>query len=356
MKAKGPIRLGVAGLGRAGWNNFTREMESQQKHFRVVAACDIVPARRRKAAERFGCATYERVEDLVADPNVELVFVATRNIDHFRHAAMALKAGKHVHLEKPMTVDYAQARRLAALARRSKGLLLMRHNARYWSIFQRIRQIISSGVLGDVFEIKMRRTRYIRRDDWQTTLAAGGGLMRNTGSHMIDQGLQLLDAPVKDIWCQLRRVAAVGDAEDHVRLMIVGTNGRIIDIEHSGGAEQTDPEWTVLGTRGHLVTHGTQVGKNLSITLRYLDPRRPLKPRSLLQGPPGRQYGTEEDLPWIQKTIDPDQGRKGRRHGIWDDIHAAIRLGRTYPIAVEQAVEAMRVLTVARRQTEFRDK
>ena len=346
MKQARPIALGIAGLGRAGWDMFVRELEGRGQQFRVVAACDVLPQKRRLAAERLSCATYARFEDLVADENVELVGVATRTVDHFRHAALALAAGKHVHLEKPMTADYAQARRLAAIARRSRGLLLVRHNSRYSPVYLRIRQIIASGLLGEVFEIKMRRLGFSRRDDWQTLLACGGGLMRNTGSHMVDQALQLLDSPVKDIWCRLWRVAAIGDAEDHVRLMLVGRNGRLVDIEHSGGAALGDPDWTVLGTRGGLVCSGP------TITLRYLDPRRKLKPRRVKHGSPGRHYGTPEDLHWVEKTLDVSSGG-GRLDSIWDDVHAAIRLGRKYPITIEQAVEVMRVLTVARRQTEF---
>ena len=347
----GPIRLGIAGLGRAGWNNFTREMEGREGKFRVVAACDILPERRKKAAQRFGCATYERVEDLIADPNVELVFVATRSCDHFRHAAAALKAGKHVHLEKPITVDHAQARRLAELARRSRGGLFVRHNSRYAPVYQHTRRIMDSGVLGEVFEIKMLWASYLRRDDWQTMLANGGGIMRNTASHMVDQALQLMGSPVKDIWCRLRRVAAVGDAEDHCRLMLVGANGRLVDIELSSGYAvkvEKGVHWTVLGTRGGLACDGN------TIQLRYLDPRKTLKARKVKPSTTGRFYGTPEELPWIEKEISVEAHPPGCSKSIWDDLHAAIRLGRPYPITIEQGVEVMRVLTEARRQTEFR--
>jgi predicted dehydrogenase len=178
----------------------------------------------------------------------------------------------------------------------------------------------------------------------------GGGIMANTGTHVVDQALQLLGSPVKEIWAQFRKVAAVGDAEDHGRLMLVGENGRIIDIEHSSGsAVCEDPEWTVLGSRGGLVCRG------MTITQRHLDPRKKLKPRKVDHGAAGKFYGTPEDLPWIEKTIPvADLKTKGGWGGIWDDLHAAIRLGKEYPIRVEQAVEVMRVLSVARSQTEFK--
>jgi predicted dehydrogenase len=175
----------------------------------------------------------------------------------------------------------------------------------------------------------------------------GGGIMANTGTHMVDQALQLLGSPVKGIWCDLHKVAAVGDAEDHMRLMLVGRNGRLIDMEHSSGsAVCEDPDWTVLGTRGGLICRGG------TLTLKYLDSRKKLKPRKVNHGSPGKYYGTPEELPWIEKTapVGPSQGGMG---AIWDDLHAAIRLGKKYPITVDQAVEVMRVLDVARKQTAF---
>ena len=62
--------------------------------FRITAACDLIEDRRAKMAERYGCAAYERIEDLINDSQVELVDIATRSCDHFAHAKMALLAGK----------------------------------------------------------------------------------------------------------------------------------------------------------------------------------------------------------------------------------------------------------------------
>jgi predicted dehydrogenase len=346
-KLRTPIGLGIAGLGRAGWDSFVRELATRKNKFRIVAACDVVPQRRELAARQFGCATYERVEDMVADPHVELLAVATRSDFHFPHAVLGLKAGKCVFLEKPITVDYAQARKLQAIAARSKGKLFVRHNSRYNPVYRQVQQVVESGILGEVFEIKIRWMAYVRRDDWQTMRRYGGGIMANTGTHIVDQALQLLGSPVKDIWCDLHRVAAVGDAEDHMRLMLRGRNGRLIDLEHSSGAAvREDPDWTVLGTRGGLVCR-----KGVS-KLTYLDPRRKLDTRQVIHGAAGHTYGTAEELPWIEKTL-PGGPPHGGSSTIWDDLHAAIRKGKKYPITIEQAVEVIRVLSVARKQTAF---
>ena len=176
-KSQGPIGLAIAGLGRAGWDSFVRELENRKDKFRIVAVCDVVSERMRLAASQLGCATYERVEDMVADPAVELLGVATRSDFHFPHAVIGLKAGKHVFLEKPITVDHAQARKLQLLDAKSKGTLFVRHNSRYNPVYRRIQEIVDGDLLGEVFEIKVRWNRYSRRDDWQTMRRYGGGIM-----------------------------------------------------------------------------------------------------------------------------------------------------------------------------------
>ena len=101
-----PIKIGIVGLGRAGWGMHCEELESRQDKYTIVAACDTIPERREKMVARYGCKTYANIEDMIADPDVELVDIATRSCDHYRHAAMALATGKPAFLEKPMCVSY----------------------------------------------------------------------------------------------------------------------------------------------------------------------------------------------------------------------------------------------------------
>ena len=121
MSTPTPVRIGIVGLGRAGWGMHCDELQALPDRFRVVAVCDELPERRRNAAVRFGCATYERIEELVRDPQVELVDICTRSCDHFTHGRLALRAGKSVNMEKPMCATYAEAARLVKIAARSPG-------------------------------------------------------------------------------------------------------------------------------------------------------------------------------------------------------------------------------------------
>ena len=95
--------------------------------------------------------------------NVELVDVANRTSDHVPDALAALKAGKTVFLEKPIATCYTEAGKLKTAVARSKGKLYIRHNRRFEAAYQHIREIIASGILGKVYEIKLRRNSFSPR-------------------------------------------------------------------------------------------------------------------------------------------------------------------------------------------------
>ena len=116
-----PIKLGMVGLGRAGFGMHLKEMEGKENLFTITAVCDVEADRCEDMKEKFGCKTYTNIEDLVEDPGVEVVDIATRSYDHFRHAKTALEAGKIVFLEKPITETYEEAKVLMELNERLGG-------------------------------------------------------------------------------------------------------------------------------------------------------------------------------------------------------------------------------------------
>jgi scyllo-inositol 2-dehydrogenase (NADP+) len=343
-----PIKLGIAGLGRAGWGMHCKELKGKEQMFQIVAVCDIDETRRNNVAGEYQCRAYENIAELIADPQVEVVDIATRSVDHFAHAKMALEAGKTVFLEKPMCLTYAEAVELQKIAAQSAGELYIRHNRRFEPGFQHIREIIASGILGDVFEIKLRRVSYSRRDDWQTIKKYGGGQLLNWGPHIIDHALRFLESPVAELWSDLKRTAAVGDAEDHLKIILKGENDRVVDIIISGGAAIKEPEYLIYGTRGALSSTGN------TIQLKYLDPQQKLAPRTADPGTPEYgSFGTPDALKWIEETIPvAPKAPAGMTH-IWDELYYAVREGKPFPISLDEAVQVMWVVSETKKGTRF---
>jgi scyllo-inositol 2-dehydrogenase (NADP+) len=336
-----PIRIGIVGLGRAGIHGHLPELADKRALFSVVAGCDPIPERRQELAEKTGASGHETVDALLADERVELVDIANRTTDHFPTAKAAMEAGKMVLVEKPVCTNLRDTEALIYLDQSlGGGKLFVRHNRRFDHDFIHVQQIIASGILGDVFEIKLRRHQFQRRNDWQTVREFGGGQLLNWGAHVVDHALQLLEAPASAIWSDLKTEVSAGDAEDHVHIILRGENRRIVDIEISTGVALPEPVYQVYGTRGTLR------GSPSRFALKYIDPEHHLQPREVDLSPP-QGYGGGETLPWVEEEIDVAPENPGN---MWDSLYAAIRSGTPYAISLEQVHEIMRVIQVAREQ------
>ena len=144
------IRMGVVGFGYWG-PNLVRNF-SIPGQCNVVAVADLDSAKLRRAGERFpGLATTSSVEDIWTDPSIDAVAIATPVASHFALAEAALRAGKHVFVEKPMTQTVEQAERLIDLAASKNRVLMVDHTFIYTPAVQRIRDLVQSGELGRIY-------------------------------------------------------------------------------------------------------------------------------------------------------------------------------------------------------------
>ncbi len=335
-----PIKIGLVGLGRAGVGMHIPELAPRTDKFQIVAVCDCIETRRNEWAQKLGAKAYATIEELVKDPDVELVDIATRSIDHYAHAKLALLAGKDVQLEKPFCVNAAQAEELAALGSQPAGPhLYLRHNRRFENGFEQVNKIIDSGILGNVFEIKLARNDYDRRDDWQTLSASGGGQLRNWGPHIVDHSLQFCEGAYTVLYSNLNHVAAGGDCEDHVKIVFTGKNGRIVDMEISGGCALPVPEYMIYGSKGTLVSERD------GFHVRYLDPAQKLGKVISDPSTPGTNasFGSTETLQWIDTVIPYEN--YGDCPRIWDHLYAAIRENKPHPVTLAEALEVIRVIS-----------
>lgn len=345
-----PIKLGLVGVGRAGWGMHCEEIEDKKEQFQIVAACDILPERCEKMAKRYGCRTYTDIADLVRDPEVEIVDIATRSCDHYAHAKMALEAGKDVLLEKPFCETYAEALELRDLAEKLGRKLYARHNRRFELHFQKIRELQKSGLLGHIYEIHIARNGYTRRDDWQTLSQFGGGQLLNWGPHIIDQSLQFLDEKAEILCSDLKHTVAAGDCEDHLTIVLKGEDGTLVHMQISGGVALPCPDYEAFGTKGSLRVYGD------TMQLRYLDPSDPLPDPVADPGTPGQTFGatgtfaSNKPLKWIEEEWKRENEDLSV---IWTAMYEDYRNGVPYPIKMEEALAVIEVIDTVKQGTPF---
>ena len=185
----GKIKIGVIGCGSIG--SVHTDAYAKVADAEVVALCDILPDRLAEKAKRHNIAkTYTDYHQLLADPEIDAVSVCVPNNMHAPIAIDAFKAGKHVMLEKPMTLHPDLARDIIAARDASGKQLQMGMVWRQKEEAQLVKEAIDSGRLGEIYQI---RVKLIRRrgipglGGWFTTKAcSGGGCLIDIAVHFLD--------------------------------------------------------------------------------------------------------------------------------------------------------------------------
>src|SRR4051794_31602157 len=247
-----PIRVGIAGLGRSGWAIHAHLLAPLTDEYQIVAVNDEDASRRAEAIERFDCQAYPTYDELIADPAVELVVVALPSFLHGSASLAALKANKHVICEKPMAVTLDEADTMVAAGKASNRVFTIFQIRRYNPDFVKVSEIIASGILGRIVQINIAESKFTRRWDWQTLQKYGGGSLNNTGAHFLDEALQLFGPATPTVFCVLDRTLTLGDADDHVKLVMKAADAPTIDIEVSSCDPFPPQTWHIFGTRGGL--------------------------------------------------------------------------------------------------------
>ncbi len=288
----------------------------------------------------------------MAESDLELVIIATRSLDHARHAEQALAAGKTVLLEKPIGVTASDYRTLQSLVKNYPDRLFFGHNHRFEPAFMNAQAIVRQGLLGNLHVIKLcKHHPFMRRNDWQMRLDCGGGQLSVWGPHLLDQSLQLLGAPVREVRSDLRRILTPGDADDHVQITLVGENDVVAAMEISNAVALPGPYCTLYGDRGALSYEQDQK----TIRLKYLDPQFRWPEAAAQAATPARSQGmfAERELPWIEelRPVEPATS-------LWDQVEIemarhlfnALRNNIPFPVTSADALEVVRITEIVKKQ------
>jgi len=320
---------------------------SGRSDIRVVSSFDVMPERTGELQQRSGARPFQTFESFLKDAATDVVIIATRSFEHVPMAVAALRAGKHVIVEKPLGVDLKSVDRLLRVAEKSECALLVRHNRRFDPPIELAKSVVKSGRIGQVHSVQLRVAGFARRADWQTLRAFGGGQLLNWGPHVIDWALQLVGYPARDVWADLQRVAAAGDAEDNVKICFRGgSTGAHADILISGAAAIGQPMFTVYGSQGALTIDGE------SAHVRSLD-RQSVRQMKLIRASretPARsaKFGGNIELKWIDETLSV-KGDGAQK--FWDHAVATLTRGKKFPISLAEAREVMQVIEQARKSS-----
>jgi phthalate 4,5-cis-dihydrodiol dehydrogenase len=260
-EAAAPVRIGVAGLGRA----FTLMLPTflADPRVRLVAACDPREEARSRFRADFGGPTYDDLAALVADPQVEVVYIASPHQFHADHTAAAAAAGKHVLLEKPMALTLDECDRMIEACRRAKVHLVVGHCHSFDAPYLQARELVRSGAYGRVRMIHaLNYTDFLYRprrpEELQT--AQGGGVVFSQAAHQVDIVRLLAGSPVERVRAATGAWDPERPTEGAYTMLMWFQDGAFASLTYSGYGHFDSDEWTgwvgEMGTRKDPAGHG----------------------------------------------------------------------------------------------------
>lgn len=245
-------------IGYGGMGKWHTEKLASMEEVHICGIWDIAEDRRALAQEN-GLHAYGSLEELLADPEVEIVTIATPNNFHRPLALQAMKAGKHVISEKPVTLSSDDLQAMIDCAKETNRLFTVHQNRRWDEDFLVIKQIFDQGTLGPVFNIESRvhGSRGIP-GDWRGRKTPGGGMILDWGVHMLDQLLLLVPEDIISVYCTVSHVTN-DQVDDGFKTIITFASGITAHVEVGTSNFINLPRWYMQGQNGTAIVNDWQL-------------------------------------------------------------------------------------------------
>ena len=317
------IHAAIVGLGRWGRSLVSSVqgksdvLQFARAYTRTAASAEAFCAEKRIPL----AASYD---DILADPDIDAIVLATPHSQHETQVRQAAAAGKHIHVEKPITLDYASAQSVAAAAQQAGVVLAVGFCRRFHPSVVEIRQRLADGRLGNVLSMVAQHAtstaQFIPPDNWRATpQEAPGGALTAVGVHSLDHMIEFAGR-VRDVRCVTARVFP-GPSDDTTTVMLRFESGAT-GLLFCSVATATNFCFTLYGSKGLA-----EISKPTLQSFRFVP--------------------TSDTPPIGQVTAPPDQTAE---HPVFDMLHAemtafarAIRDRTPYPVPVADVLHGMAV-------------
>lgn len=328
------MRIGLVGYGKGG-RYFHAPLISSLTEATFVGVVTRSPERRQELAQDHpGVAAFDSLSDLV-NAGIDAVAISTPLASRPALIMEAIELGVAVVSDKPFAPDAAQAQALVDAAERKGVMLSVYQNRRWDSDFLTVRKLISEGALGEVSRFESRVERYSPKSVGK---AAGGGMLRDLGSHLVDQALVLF-GPVTRVYAELEFSAPEQPFDHQFFVSLRHASGVVSHLWGSCLQSAPGPRFRVSGSKGSYSVEGLDCQEDASLA--------GLTPRS-----EGERWGEEapKQWGWLEQGKHRQQVRSER--GCWpqfyQQLQAALVGSAANPVNPDDAVASAKVLDAAR--------
>ncbi|KVX08162.1 oxidoreductase [Burkholderia ubonensis] len=329
------LRIGLMGFGFAG-ATFHAPVIAASGRTQVAAIATGQPDRARAAYP--DARIVADLDALLALDDIECVVIATPNDTHFPLARQVLDAGRHVVVDKPVTLTSDEALALARLANARSRVFAPFHNRRWDGDFLTVRRIVESGELGRITYVTSHFDRFRPqvRVRWREEAARGGGLLLDLGPHLIDQALALFGLP-DTVSATVKTRRDNGSAPDFVHVQL-GYPDKNVALHASALSAIEPARFTLHGTRGSYQKFGLDTQEDQL--------KAGLTPDDVEFGggnPPGVLRVLDGDV----ETERPVPTLDGQYAEFYRALAASIREGAPFPVTPQDAVDVMTIIELA---------
>jgi predicted dehydrogenase len=252
------LRVGIVGCGLIGRRRAAEAAHHSETILRTVADANI--GRATEVASTYDVQAVSDWRRIVDDPSLDIIVVSTPNAYLAQITVAALESGKHVLVEKPPGRNLEEARQIAAAHRSSGKVLKVGFNHRYHPALSRANQLLGSGVIGEILNLRARyghggRPGYEK--EWRgDPMLAGGGELTDQGVHLADLVNWMIGMPNR-VFCLLQTAAwPIAPLEDNAFALLHFANGCVASFHTSWTQWKNLFSFELFGTRGALSVEG----------------------------------------------------------------------------------------------------
>lgn len=244
-------KLGIIGFGGMAYGHYKSVSEHPEERVDCKGVFDL-NSERMELAKKEGLVAYPSREALLSDPEIDIVLCAATNEVHKEICIDALRHGKHVICEKPVTITSEELLEVMEVAKQCGKVFTIDQNRRTNKDFVLMKRNVENGLIGKPYLIESRveGSRGMPKG-WRTLKELGGGMMLDWGVHLIDQLMYMNKSKVTSVYCKMFSID-YKEVDDNFHLTMEFADGLTAIIEVATNNYVTHPRWYAYGTDGSL--------------------------------------------------------------------------------------------------------
>ena len=336
------VKVGLCAFGMSG-KVFHAPFLKEHPGFFMAAVAER--SKEESSAKYPEAKIYKSVEEMLQHADIDLVVVNTPVQTHFDYVMKAMEAGKNVIVEKPFTLNAAEAEELVQLAKEKNLFLSVYQNRRFDRDYLQVQKILEEGKLGNLKEVEIRfdrfRTEASGKDHKENPKLEGSGSLHDLGSHLIDQAIQLFGFPEK-MFADVFSMKGSAFANDYFELLFYYKNDLRVRIKSSVFSKEAHYAYIIHGENGSFLQERTDTQESElvsgAIPIYGKDWTKPVsEPDGILN-----YLNENSETERILTTSDP-----GNYMNYYQEIYEHIVFGGSLPSPGTEIVQNMKIIEAA---------